>query len=696
VAESAGYGEGSTPLLAAALDLVGELALPQLAARVSGWLGRWPGVCWGAMAPADEERREYTIYSGGAPADDESVIGAPSVTLAMRDGDDGARAAGGLRVVRVADAAKDEVLSCAADTGARWWLQVPLFLQDRSIGWLGVGFRDEAEPTTTVRQDIVDFARLLGPLVWNALTEERFARGDRRRDVLITLSASLNQSLESATVVQAARQALEELVGAGQGEIWLLSDGRTSCDVYALGREGSEECITRGVARSGLERVLLEGAAYESDDLAAHCRAALDAAWRARGMRRYVALPLRARGRIVGALVMGNPESGAIRRIDIWLYENIALQLALALDNARQHEEVRRLSDRLAQQNVYLREEIQSEHDFGEIVGRSPAIRRLQDDIRRVAPTEAAVLITGETGVGKELVARAIHALSPRAAQPLVKVNCAALPEGTVESELFGHERGAFTSAIERRIGRFELAHDATLFLDEVGELPAGVQAKLLRVLQDGEFERVGGTRTIKTNARIITATNRALLAEVAAGRFRRDLYYRLNVFPLVVAPLRERREDIPLLVETFVAQLARRMGKHVDALDRPSLEGLMENEWPGNVRELRHVIERALILCDGPCLRIDINPTTTTVRVAPRTVTPTPANVDTPPPVDLAAVKDLETELLRRALAQTNWIVEGPRGAARLLGLSASTLRYRMRRLGMRRRDGHEQATNS
>jgi formate hydrogenlyase transcriptional activator len=396
-----------------------------------------------------------------------------------------------------------------------------------------------------------------------------------------------------------------------------------------------------------------------------------------RGVRRYVAAPLIVRGEVLGALLIASADPSPPLKIDVWMYENMAQQLALAIDNATQHEQVQRLSERLAQQNVYLREEIQSLHNVGEIAGDSPAIQRLYRDIQRVAPTTSTVLISGETGVGKELAARAIHAASPRAAQPMVKINCAAIPEGMFESELFGHERGAFTSAVERRIGRFELANGATLFLDEVGELPPAVQAKLLRVLQDGEFERVGGTRTLRTDVRIIAATNRDLLKSVAAGAFRSDLYYRLNVFPVHVPPLRERRSDIPALVQAFIGQFNRQMGKHVEAIDRASLDELCRGDWPGNVRELRHVIERAMIFCDGTTLHVDLPP-------APAAGARSGSADTEHAPARLA---DVEADHIRRVLAQTRGVIEGPHGAAATLGLKPSTLRFRMKQLGIRRR---------
>jgi transcriptional regulator with GAF, ATPase, and Fis domain len=336
-----------------------------------------------------------------------------------------------------------------------------------------------------------------------------------------------------------------------------------------------------------------------------------------------------------------------------------------------------RLSDRLREQNVYLQEEIDAQHAFPDMIGRSDSIARVRKDIARVAGIESTVLIFGETGVGKELVARAIHAGGPHADQPMVKINCAAIPEGMVESELFGHERGAFTTAVAKRIGRFELARDATLFLDEIGELPLSIQAKLLRVLQDGEFERVGGSQTLVSNARIVAATNRDLEAAVAAKTFRSDLYYRLKVFPITVPPLRDRPEDISLLVNAFVAIFNRQMGKRVSTIDTAWLDDLRRRDWPGNIRELKHVIERAMISGDGPILRGEMVGATTS---APST---NAAPISVRPNVTL---NELEAQHIRRVLDHTRGKIEGAHGAAVLLGLRPSTLRSRMKRLSIHR----------
>jgi PAS domain S-box-containing protein len=327
---------------------------------------------------------------------------------------------------------------------------------------------------------------------------------------------------------------------------------------------------------------------------------------------------------------------------------------------------------RLAQQNVYLQEEIKAVHNFDEIIGRSPRLLAVLDQVGRVASTDATVLIRGETGTGKELIARAVHSISRRRDKPLIKVNCAALPAGLVESELFGHEKGAFTGAIARHTGRFELADGGTIFLDEIGELPAETQAKLLRVLQEQEFDRVGGTSPRKVDVRVIAATNRDLLKSVREKLFREDLYYRLSVFPIQLPPLRERREDIPLLAKYVLDKFAARIGRRFDGIEPATLHRLMAYPWPGNVRELQNVIERAVILATGPSLEVD-----------PDVLCPSGAEPAREP---TAVLEDVERNHILNVLRQTQWVIEGPRGAAGLLGLHPNTLRSRLKKLGLSR----------
>jgi PAS domain S-box-containing protein len=351
--------------------------------------------------------------------------------------------------------------------------------------------------------------------------------------------------------------------------------------------------------------------------------------------------------------------------------QDIAERKQAEADLQRAVMEVNRLKNQLQEENIYLREEINLEQNFGEMVGGSDALRHVLFKIEQVAPTESTVLITGETGTGKELVARAIHNASARLARPLVKVNCAALSPGLIESEFFGHEKGAFTGASARKIGRFELANGATIFLDEIGELPTELQVKLLRVIQEGEFERLGSSTTIKADVRIIAATNRNLELEVRKGLFREDLWYRLNVFPITVPPLRQRREDIPLLVEHFARRFSQELGKAITSVSPATLRSLRDHSWPGNIRELANVIERAVINSHGPTLHIGEDFAEAAVEK------PAQAN---------STLEELERDYILRILNETGWRIEGHQGAARILGINPSTLRARMGKLGIRK----------
>ena len=338
---------------------------------------------------------------------------------------------------------------------------------------------------------------------------------------------------------------------------------------------------------------------------------------------------------------------------------------------------------RLEAQNTYLIEEIKETHNFEEIVGQSRTLAEVIEKVKLVASTDSSVLILGETGTGKELVARAVHSNSERRNRPLVKVNCAALPAGLIESELFGHEKGAFTGATDRRIGRFELAHGGTIFLDEIGDMPPDVQVKLLRVLQEHEFERVGGSNLIKVDVRVIAATNRELLRSVAEGTFRQDLYYRLNVFPVQLPPLRERREDIPPLVHYFVRRFSLKIGRKITRIQRETMERLASYAWPGNVRELENVIERAVILSRGIELEValDVLPEITKAGAPRPAVEEKRPEVPSPDSID-----QVERNHILEVLMRTNWRIEGPEGAAALLNLNPSTLRSRMKKLGVQR----------
>jgi len=389
----------------------------------------------------------------------------------------------------------------------------------------------------------------------------------------------------------------------------------------------------------------------------------------ASGIRAYATVPLWVRGAMIGIAVFTRLEPIGFSPEQLALLKASSRALAVAVGNALANDEIRRLRDELAAENLELKAQLGKAPWFEDIVGDSDTMRNVLARVEQVATTAATVLITGETGTGKELIARAIHRRSPRANGPLVKVNCAAIPETLLASELFGHERGAFTGATERRRGRFEQAHGGTIFLDEIGELPLPMQVTLLRVLQEREFERLGGTQTVRVDVRIIAATNRHLAADVEAGRFREDLYYRLNVFPVHVPPLRERPDDVPPLVAHFVASYAARLGRTLTRIDARALRTLSAYHWPGNIRELENVVERAVILSRGGTLRIDGD-------VMPL------AGASAAPLHD--QVEASERTAIEAALTASRGRVSGPTGAAKRLGLPASTLEFRIRKLGI------------
>ena len=379
------------------------------------------------------------------------------------------------------------------------------------------------------------------------------------------------------------------------------------------------------------------------------------------------------RGRKLGTVGLSSLTENAFPPHDIDLLTQVAAQVAIAVDNARAYAEIAALKDRLAKEKLYLEEELQSVHNFGEIVGNSPALRQVLKRVEIAAPSDATVLVLGETGTGKELIARALHRLSSRHEGNFIKLNCAAIPTGLLESELFGHERGAFTGAVSQKIGRLELADKGTIFLDEIGEIPSELQPKLLRVLQDHEFERLGGIRTIRVDVRMIAATNRDLKRAVEEHQFRSDLFYRLNVFPVHLPPLRERVGDIPLLVHYFVQKFARRMNKTIESIPSEIIRELERWHWPGNIRELENFIERSIILTSGP------------VFFAPM------AELHVSSPERLRSgttLQDVEREYILLTLRESGGVIAGAHGAAARLGMKRTTLQSRMQKLGITREE--------
>ncbi len=391
------------------------------------------------------------------------------------------------------------------------------------------------------------------------------------------------------------------------------------------------------------------------------------------GLKSGCTVPLVSHDRALGILGVASLRENAFSDDDAELLNQVGKQVAIAVENALAFREIDALKNQLTQEKLYLEEEIRTEYNFEEIIGYSPTLKRVLQDVETVAATDSTVLIYGETGTGKELIAHAIHNLSRRRERTLVKVNCAAIPTGLLESEFFGHERGAFTGAIDRRIGRFELAHQGTIFLDEVEDIPLELQSKLLRVLQEHEFERLGSSRTLQVDVRVVAATNSDLAQLVAEKKFRSDLYYRLNVFPINVPPLRERSEDIPLLVHFFANKFAQQMKKPIESIPKETMAALTSYHWPGNIRELQNLVERGVILSRGSRLEIPLAELKQSNKVSNHTNGAT-------------TLEAVEREHILRVLGESNWVIGGPSGAAARLGLNRTTLNHRMRKLDITR----------
>jgi formate hydrogenlyase transcriptional activator len=403
------------------------------------------------------------------------------------------------------------------------------------------------------------------------------------------------------------------------------------------------------------------------------------------GIKCSCLLPLVTGERVLGVLGVSRRTTTPFSDDEVSVLTQVANQIALAVENALAYSEIRELKDQLSKEKLYLEDEIRAGMNFAQIIGSSASLRKVLKRVETVAPTDSTVLIHGETGTGKELVARAIHDLSPRRAKPFVKLNCAAIPTGLLESELFGHEKGAFTGAIAQRIGRFEVANGGTIFLDEVGEIPLELQTKLLRVLQEREFERLGSSRTLRTDARLIAATNRDLEGMVSEQKFRSDLFFRLNVFPVHVPPLRERHGDIPILVRHFTQQFSRRMNKVMETIPSTAMDALCRYHWPGNIRELQNVVERAVIISVGPVLQFDAGDLKCS-KGSHAQEGATNSKSETKGALN-DILKETQREQILKALEDCNWVVAGPDGAAARLGMKRSTLHLRMQKLGISRR---------
>ena len=572
------------------------------------------------------------------------------------------------------------------DHGIVSFCAVPLVTARRTLGVLDFGSSMEDAYTRDDVEFMERVARVVAVAVENAMSletvREQQAALRRERDqldLLLDVTNAVVTQLDVRALFRAVAPALRRCCSADVAALTLYdADARVLrkhvCDVppdfcsnpaarpeITLSLDGSPSGV---VFATGKPRI------FSSSEIAAYP----DTGYMRGRIHSACSVPLATAKGVLGTLDLGAFVPDAFSPDQFELLTRVAGQIAIAVSNAFSYQRIEELNAQLAQEKLYFQDEIRSEQGFEEIIGRSTALRRVLKEVQTVAPTGSTVLISGETGSGKELVARAIHQLSDRRDSAFVRLNCAAIPTGLLESELFGHEKGAFTGAITQRIGRFELAHRGTVFLDEIAEIPLELQPKLLRVLQEREFERLGSARTLRTDARLIAATNRDLAALVDEQKFRQDLFYRLNVFPIQVPPLRERREDIPMLVRHFAQQFARRMKKTIETIPAETMDLLTGYEWPGNIRELQNLIERAVILSAGPALEVPVSALNGRSHATPRPDAPG----------GTGTLEDAERRHIVSALEGSRWVLGGPNGAAARLGMKRSTLQFRMRKLGI------------
>jgi len=571
-----------------------------------------------------------------------------------------------------------EFVRRARDFGLGTTVLVPLTTGDNRLGAFGFSSVAPVNPSPAEIAFLERIASEFAVAVESFLAKQVAVRERNRLRTLFDITDALVSKLDRDDLFSAISGQLSKVIRHDCALITLCNENG-SLEVHALHSTIPEvlEALKGPLNPVGMpaERVLASGKPVVA------CEADIDhypnpnfRRFLALGCKSICSVPLTARNRIIGTLELNRMTDDAWTPDDVEFLVQVASQIAITVSNSLVFRELGDMKERLATEKLYLEDEIRLDQNIGNMVGEGPAFQGVVKGIQTVAPTDANVLITGETGTGKELVARAIHELSGRSKGSFVKVNCAAIPASLLESELFGHEKGSFTGAVAQKIGRFEVAHHGTLFLDEIGEMPLELQPKLLRAIQDQEFERVGGNRTIRTNARLVAATNRDLKAMVEEGKFRADLYYRLHVFPLEVPPLRERREDIPLLSRYFVQKHAQRMSRNIDSIPTSVLDALTNYDWPGNVRELQNVLERSVILTKGSALEVPMHELMG--KAAPVT-----SRGGSP-----AEPHHTERARILKALEEARGQVGGPDGAAARLGLKRTTFQSRMRKLNISR----------
>ena len=673
--------------------MISHADLPELLRAVSACLRREITHDFAAMCLYDNENNVLRMHALDFPANPDLVRTSEAVPL---DG-----TVSGLTFRTRQTVLRDhldfaefpsEATKQILEQGLKSCCLVPLASHGRTLGTLAVASRQEAAFTNEDAEILAQIASQVALAVESALSfeevrvaQERLKKNRDRLSLLLKVNNSLISQLDLRGLLKAISSNLHEVLNLDFAGIALYDSETGKYRAYALeGRPSDRDIITEGQVMetegtAGGLAIRTKKPVYVPRPDTVKFPSELTKRFFAKGFQSACSAPLLAQGRAIGVLTVGSLRENALTNEDIDFLAQVAQQIALAADNAMAYREIEKLKNKLTEEKLYLEDEIRSEGNFEEIIGESPALRQILSQIERVAPTDSTILIRGETGTGKELIARAIHNLSTRRGRTLVKVNCAAIPMGLLESELFGHERGAFTGAISQRIGRFELAHQGTLFLDEVGDIPLELQPKLLRILQEQQFERLGSTRTQQVDVRLVAATNCDLEKMVADKHYRSDLYYRLNVFPVTIPPLRERPEDIPLLVRFFAQRFARRMKKPIESIPAKTSAILARYHWPGNVRELENVVERAVILSRGTELEVPLGELKISAEPVPA-AKPVPASGS-------STLHDVERDHILQVLEETKWLVAGPAGAAAKLGMKRTTLQAKMRKLGISRR---------
>lgn len=569
-------------------------------------------------------------------------------------------------------------MNVLSQEGIHSYCAMPLTTAQKRWGAISLGTK---QPTVWQELDMRLLRRVADLVVLaieNAANKGELEHERERFKMLLEVNTTLASSLDFRQLLAAISKFIRSIVKQDHASVALYEEPTHTLRLHTLDVATGHGRVAHGVTvpmQGTLPgRVLLERRTtiFNEAKIAAHHSLVLPIL-PDEGFRTVCCIPLVAPKGVVGTLNLASREENAFSSDDLALLEQIASHIAIALDNAHAYEQIAHLKDKLTEEKLYLEDEIRSELNFEEIIGESSALRRVLAQAKTVAPSGATALLLGETGTGKELVARAIHRMSSRRNHSFIKLNCAAIPTGLLESELFGHEKGAFTGAISQKVGRLELANGGTLFLDEVGDIPLELQPKLLRVLQDQEFERLGSTRTLRVDVRLVAATNRDLERAMEEKQFRSDLFYRLNVFPIRIPPLRERRDDVPLLVRYFVQMYSRRMNKPIETISTATMNALLNWEWPGNVRELENFIERSVILTEGSVLNVPL------AELRQRTGILGSVN---------GTLESMEREHILRVLQETGGVIGGKSGAAARLGLKRTTLQSRIQRLGISRQD--------